>query len=241
MIFLNKNFQKLNCILIFFFGVNSTAISMKLYNAAWRLDLPKIKRLVKQGQDINQRLCGRELEDILSIVASRSEYKYRLSNIRFCISLGSRLDPKIHAYTWLCIIDGGDISEVQGLLDRFPSMLSTRFFGAGQDGLCSALIGNDSRMVTFLLGQGANPNQYTGWFKSTLHRAECEVFDDQSEVRKCAEIIRNSEFAILLLKSAKYGASAILDSCDTVSKNIAQTAMTSLLPDLQIELASYFW
>lgn len=219
-------------------------IFMELYKAARHLNLHKIKYLVTQGQDINQKLCGREYEDVLSIISSKSKYEHRLSNIRFCISLGSRLDPKIHAYTWLCIIHGGDIKEVEVLLEKYPEMLSTRFFGAGQDGLCSALIDNDDRMVTFLLKRGANPNQYTGWFKSTLHRAERDFFGKEYTIcknKESAEIIRNSEFAILLLKSAKYGASASADSCDTVFKNISQGVMTHLSPDLQIELASYFW
>lgn len=133
-------------------------------------------------------------------------------------------------------------------MDKYPKMLNTRFFGAGQDGLCASLIENNDHVIKFLLQRGANPNQYTGWYELTLHRAENmlinKIYKDENKNdkdKKSAEIIRNSEFAILLIKSAKFSVKVTDEICDTIPKIVSQKAMISLSSDMQIELASYFW
>lgn len=202
--------------------------------------MTKIRECVDGGADINDLFFnGYSDDDTLSIIASSSSYENRLRNIRLCIGMGSRLDAKRHSYAWLTIIRGGNIEEVGRLLDQYPAMLNTRFFGAGQDGLCAALINNDVAMTRFLLSRGANPNQYTGWYPSTLHRAE-HIIETQREEIECATLIRNCEFAILLIKAAKFGACSS-GECVTNEARIAQQTATQLPSDLQIELASYFW
>lgn len=215
---------------------------MEFYQAAQHLNMNKIEDLVTKGADINKKFFFNDKysNDVLNIVSRKSKYKDRLKNIIKCISMGSHLDHELHAYAWLCIINGGNILEIEELLDKYPKMIDVRFFGAGQDGLCASLINNNDHVVKFLLQRGANPNQYTGWYKSTLHRAENIMVNDIYR-NKSAEIIRNSEFAILLIKSAKFGAYANNDPLDTVTKIISQKVITDLSSDLQIELASFFW